>query len=364
MKKLFYVFILVTLPFLILRCVDSVPFPTKSDEGFLSLEGTFHNLVDTQFIRLYRTKGYTATPDIVRNAKITVFSSDNKSGTYEEVRPGIYALLPQILRGESGKQYFLEIKTADGNIYRTVPETMPLPVKPDSISFSVYDKEKLSDSGVKINDKTLKILMNTPSKSGNTDAFLRWNIDDSFQFATLAACTPFGTTMTCYYSRRMPISRLAIASSKDLQLNYIAALPINEMSLEQFALQYKEIHYWQVYQNSITENAFNYWKSVDRASNQVGSLFDEVPAYVKSNIYNVNDKNEKVLGYFEVAAVEKIVRPLTRGILNRDYGGNIYPKEQDPCNDIRRVQRTLCCNCPQYEINGWLNSPKMPLYWK
>jgi Domain of unknown function (DUF4249) len=364
MKKLIYVFILIKLSFFEIGCIDSVPFPTKSDEGFLSVEGTFNNLVDTQFIRLYNSKGYTATPEIVRNAKITVFSSDNKSGNYEEIRPGVYAFLPQILRGESGKSYFLEIKTTDNKIYRTEPETMPQPVKPDSISFNGYVKEQLSASGVKVKEKTLQILINTPSKSGNTDAFLRWNIEDSFQFATLSSCTPFGNTTTCYYSRKMPVSRLAIASSKDLQLNYIAALPVNEVSLKQFELQFKEIHYWQVSQNSITEKAYNYWKSVDKSSNQVGSLFDEVPAYVKSNIYNVDDKNEKVLGYFEVAAVEKIVRPLTRGLINQDYGADIYPKDQDPCGDFRFRQNTLCCQCQRYEINGWLNSPLKPSYWK
>jgi Domain of unknown function (DUF4249) len=365
MKRQSYLFFVLHLTFLASSCVDSVPFPTKSDEGFLSVEGTFHNLADTQFVRLFRSQGYTALPTFVSEAKVTVFGNDKTVGTFEEIRPGVYALMPNILRGSVGTSYYVEIKTKDGKIYRSEPETMPEPVKPDSISFSAYDKEELSPSGFKTEDRVLKILINTSIKRGNLDAFFRWNIDDSFEFNTLPECNPsFKNVITCYYSRKMPTSRLALASSKDLLYSRVDGFAINEVSLRLFSLQFKEIHYWRVNQNTITEKAYNYWKDIDKVSNQVGSLFDVAPAYVKGNIFNVIDKEEKVLGYFEVAAVERIVRPLTIGLINRDYGF-VQAKEFDPCDDYYTpLKRPLCCNCPSYQISGWFNSLKKPTYWK
>jgi Domain of unknown function (DUF4249) len=365
MQKLLYLFLIINLSFWVHSCVDSVPFPTKSEEGFLSVEGTFHNLADTQFVNLYRSKGYNATPNPEINARITVFSNDNKSAIYDEIRPGVYALLPQILRGEVGKRYFIEIKTSDGKTYQSEPDTMPEPVKPDSISFSAYDKSELSPSGFETKDRVLKILINTPIKQGNMDAFLRWNIDDSFEFNTLPECNPsFKNVITCYYSRKMPNSRLALASSKDLLYQRVDDFAINEVSLRLFSLQFKEIHYWRVNQNAITEKAYSYWKNIDKVSNQVGSLFDVAPAYVKGNLFNVTDKEEKVLGYFEIAAVERIVRPLTIGLINRDYGF-VQAKEYDPCDDYYTPEkRPLCCNCPIYQIIGWTNTPQKPSYWK
>jgi hypothetical protein len=365
MKKRLYLFCVLYITFLVSSCVDSIPFPTKSEEGFLSVEGTFHNLSDTQFVNLYRSKGYGSAPNPEINAKITVFSNDNKSANYSEIRPGVYAFLPQILRGDIGKRYYIEIKTKDGKTYQSEPETMPEPVKPDSISFSAYDKSELSPSGIETKDRVLKILINTPIKRGNSDAFLRWHIDDSFEFNTLPECNPsFKNVLTCYYSRRMPTSHLALASSKDLLYPRVDALAINEVSLRFFSLQFKEIHYWHVNQNAITEKAYNYWKNIDKVSNQVGSLFDVAPAYVKGNLFNVVDKEEKVLGYFEIAAVERIVRPLTIGLINRDYGF-IQAKEFDPCDDYYTfAKRPLCCNCPSYQIAGWFNSSRKPYYWK
>jgi Domain of unknown function (DUF4249) len=365
MQKLLYLFLVINLSFLIGSCVDSVPFSTKSEDGFLSVEGTFHNLADTQFLTLYRSRGYTSAPNPEIKARITIFSNDNKSAMYNEIRPGVYALLPQILRGDVGKRYYIEIKTRDGKTYQSEPETMPEPVKPDSISFSAYDKEELSPSGIKTEDRVLKILINTPIKQGNNDAFLRWNIDDSFEFNTLPECEPsFKRVITCYYSRKMPVSRVALVSSKDLLYSRVDAFAINEVSLQLFSLQFKEIHYWRVTQNSITEKAYNYWKNIDKVSNQVGSLFDVAPAYVKGNLFNVNDTEEKVLGYFEIVAVERIARPLTIGLINRDYG-SIRAKEEDPCDNYYSSEKyPLCCDCPNYQISGWLNSPQKPTYWK
>jgi Domain of unknown function (DUF4249) len=365
MKKLMYFITTINLSLLINSCIDSVPFPTKSDEGFLAIDGTFHNLADTQFIRLYRSAGYEATPNFVTGAIVTVYGNNNTSATYNEIRPGIYALLPKILRGVVGTSYYVEIKTRNGSIYRSAPEVMPAPVKPDSISFSAYDKEELSESGIKIIGRTLRLLINTPLKNGNIDASLRWYIEDCFEFITIPECGPFKSVLTCYYSRpTLPTNRMVLASSKDLLISRADALPINEFSLQKFPLQFKNKHVWNVTQFSITEKAYNYWKGVDKISNQVGSLFDLAPAYVQGNIYNTSDATEKVLGYFEVAAVEKIARPLTIGLINRDYG-YVLPLDSDPCDNIYdERQRPLCCYCPSFTIPGWSNSPQEPYYWQ
>jgi hypothetical protein len=99
MQKLLYLFLVINLSFLVGSCVDSVPFPTKSEDGFLSIEGTFHNLADTQFVKLFRSQGYAAPPVFVSDAKVTVFGNDKTSGTFKEIRQGVYALMPNILRG-------------------------------------------------------------------------------------------------------------------------------------------------------------------------------------------------------------------------------------------------------------------------
>jgi len=61
-----------------------------------------------------------------------------------------------------------------------------------------------------------------------------------------------------------------------------------------------------VKQYSIGEEAFHYWNELKKTSLEQGGLFDRQPALLKSNIQNVNDETEIVLGFFSMASqVEK-----------------------------------------------------------
>jgi Domain of unknown function (DUF4249) len=375
MKKLLYLFFLLKIAFVTEGCVDAVPFPTKAEQGYIVVDGGFNNSSDAQFVRLYRSKGYDASPDYIINANVSVIGSDGSKFYFDEINPGVYTTLFKE-RGRPGISYYVEISLPFGDTYRSEPEVMPEPIKPDSISFRAYEREELSSSGLKTSEKLLKIEINTPLKNKNLDAFFHWTIEDGFEF-TEVNYTPLQNPppRTCYYTRRVtPQERVAIASSKNLQLSYVNALNLNETSLEQFQLQYKQVHVWHVSQNVITEKAYNYWKDIDRVSFQVGSLFDVTAAYVKGNISNIKDKDEKVLGYFEVAATEKISRRLSVGEINRDYY-EILIKDESPCdfnvkNNCRfgfkyegRIEQ-ICCDCPSYQISGWNNSLQRPNYWK
>jgi hypothetical protein len=360
MKKVLILFMLLKI-FFIFGCVDAIKFPTKAEEGFLSFEGSFNNLEDTQYIRLYHSVGYESRPERVNGAKITLFSNDTLSAKYSEVQPGVYVLLPKLLKGNIGSNYYVEISIGN-TTYRSEPEIMPAPIKPDSVSFSVYDSESLSSIDVKISTQTLKVLINTPLKNGNTDGFLRWDIEDSFDFNTLPECG--GKPFTCYYSRnRMPNSRVIVASSKVSKVSRADRFAINETTLEENIAQFKDTHYWLVFQKSISEKAFNYWKRIDEISNQVGSIFDVAPAYVKGNIYNIENPEEKVLGYFEVASIERITGSIHGTFINQNLiskGKQIYPC----AGEYTRNKAALCCACSGFEIPGWRNSQYKTYYWK
>ncbi len=56
-------------------------------------------------------------------------------------------------------------------------------------------------------------------------------------------------------------------------------------------------------QYSLGEEAFHYWNELKKTSQEQGFLFDRQPALLKSNIHNVNDESEIVLGFFTMAGV-------------------------------------------------------------
>ena len=60
-----------------------------------------------------------------------------------------------------------------------------------------------------------------------------------------------------------------------------------------------------VKQYSISEKEYDFWNNLKKVSEAGGDIFDSQPYQVISNIHNVNDASEMVLGYFEVSAVSR-----------------------------------------------------------
>jgi hypothetical protein len=57
-----------------------------------------------------------------------------------------------------------------------------------------------------------------------------------------------------------------------------------------------------VNQYSLSADEYVYWEKVQNIFQEVGSLYDITPASISSNIYCIENPNEKVLGYFSVSA--------------------------------------------------------------
>ena len=55
---------------------------------------------------------------------------------------------------------------------------------------------------------------------------------------------------------------------------------------------------------SMTEEEYNYWKNISAIINRDGSLFDPPPGTVRGNLYNIDNEDDLILGYFSVSAVE------------------------------------------------------------
>ena len=60
-----------------------------------------------------------------------------------------------------------------------------------------------------------------------------------------------------------------------------------------------------VKQHSLTRGAFQYWDKMKAQSDDTGGLFETQPVSSTGNICNVDDPEEKVLGYFFVTQVQK-----------------------------------------------------------
>jgi hypothetical protein len=58
-------------------------------------------------------------------------------------------------------------------------------------------------------------------------------------------------------------------------------------------------------QYSISDNEFGFWNNLKRVNESVGDIFALQPFPVISNIRNINEPEERILGFFQVSAVKQ-----------------------------------------------------------
>jgi hypothetical protein len=81
-----------------------------------------------------------------------------------------------------------------------------------------------------------------------------------------------------------------------------------------------------VNQYSLNEDEYLYWEKLQNLSEQVGGLYDMIPSAVPSNVYCLDDPNEKVQGYFSVSASS------SKRIFIRDhFAGVVTPYTDAAC---------------------------------
>jgi hypothetical protein len=87
-----------------------------------------------------------------------------------------------------------------------------------------------------------------------------------------------------------------------------------------------------VRQMSVSKKEFDFWSNMKQVNEIRGSIFDTQPYSVISNIYNIDNPGERVLGYFSVSAVkEKRIY-----ILPTDIYGMGLPQFNYDCQEYAR----------------------------
>ena len=107
-----------------------------------------------------------------------------------------------------------------------------------------------------------------------------------------------------------------IKNTSSLEESRIDRYPLNFISnlTDRLRLKYSIL----AKQYSLNEDEYQYWEKIKNITEQVGGLYDITPSSVPSNVYCLNDSNEKVLGYFSVSA------STSKRLFIKDHFAGIY----------------------------------------
>lgn len=335
------------------NCVSPYNYEPEEVGSFLVVSGGINQLDAVNRIRLTWSTPYQTYSNAraIEGAQIVLVNSKNESEPFYYEEEGWYAHYGAQVPIQVGESYHIEIENL-GKRYRTDIQTVPEPILADSISYHVGFNEFVNKNGSVITNEIIEVFINTPINVGGEISYLRWKTDESWSLAE-RSCHPLATPKVCYVNDPISIDQIFIYSTENISGDYLPQKLVGD-KINPKRIEFLSKHYFNVSQLTLNKKTYEYWEKVVQLANPDGDIFDLPPAPLPGNVYNVDNKNEIVLGYFEVTG-----KSITRKALYRNDIDPLRVPDKDYLCSYWGGYGPICCNC--LLLDG--STLERPDYW-
>ncbi|WP_461444564.1 DUF4249 domain-containing protein [Maribacter sp.] len=279
-------------------------------EDILVVNALITNENKHQEVRLSRPYRFDENAPIAEENAMVSIDNGTEQFAFEEVEPGIYVSdVP--FAAETGKPYRLLITTENGRSYQS--DAMQLPVANTSID-NLYAERTTNDEG----DEGMGIFVDTFDASSESN-YYRYEYQETFKIIA-----PFWSPMDVVFViqesdgpvfdviLREREEKVCYGTEREKSINVVNTLNLGEDRLSRYNVRFIDrSDYILSHRYSIlvrqyvqTPEAFAYYEALRGLSQSSTSVFSEdQPGFLAGNIFSLDDENENVAGFFEVAAV-------------------------------------------------------------
>jgi hypothetical protein len=304
------VFILILILLTVASCEEEIDLVSDKFEESMVVEGMITNKPGPYTVRISKTAPVDK-PEYNPYSGCIVIIRDN-SGNSEnltEVSPGVYKTSETGMQGQAGISYSLEIHTPEGKVYATDYQEIKQPVAIDTVYANVEYTEELAGNNPV---PGYRFYLSTET-ANNNDTYFVWMFEETYEYTAdyqLASTLYMGqweynfdpdTLYRCWRSRMLnnvfteQTTNLSVPKITDKSLFFI------DNKTKRLQIRYSI----QARQYVVNRDTYFFWDNIkDRLSG--GNFIQlEQPFQVESNVYNVNNNEESVLGYFTVASLSE-----------------------------------------------------------
>lgn len=290
------------------------PTVIDSPKSYLIVEGVI-NTNDTTTIKISRTvKLSSKTTNNPVEANVSVESDNGESYGLYESAPGIYKLDGTFL--DSSHKYRLHITTInENNEYR-------------SDFVAAKNAPPIDSIGYALTAKGIQIYANAHDATRNT-RYYRFDYTETWKFHSLynsgwvsngVEIVPRPGDQQVYYCfKSASSSSILLGSTAKLTQDFLFQTPITTIDATSEKLETKYSILLKQY--ALTEDAYKFWETLRKNTEQLGSIFDAEPTQLAGNIHNIKDNSEVVIGFISAGAIatKRIF------IANEQLPGNFFP---------------------------------------
>lgn len=359
-------------------CVEPFNLNLKSNLKILTVDATLTDTSDEQVITLTETVNSNGSayslPLLKATAEILINGTERVS--FIEKGLGVYAL-PATFKLKAGTTYKLFFSKADGTKYESGEDkvtTVPEIIKVHD-EFIVNGIEK----GTNIYDPANYVYLDTQDPANDKNNYLwSWRLWERqsvcatcyngryFLSPLPARCREERAFAGQTFDYFCPGDCWEILYNKDLNVFsdiYSNGNPITNRLIAKIPYYNVKGALIEIKQQSISPEAYRYFKLLADQIQNNGSLVDTPPAAIIGNIKNVNNPDEAIAGFFMVTSVRNIRywidRKSAEGKNINPLGLLDHPLSPEPQgNDTTRPPFAQCIiglNRTPVRPNGWVN---------
>lgn len=293
-------------------------------EDAIVVEATITNETKKHRILITRTYKFEDNgPSPESNAQVTIIEGDNNTIHFTEESPGWYVSDDEF-KAINGVEYQLSINTQGGGSYLSGKMVLSKPGEIDE----VYATREINSFGTEI--MSINVDSYDPE---NESHYYRYTYEETYKiiapswvhkdFVLLAGPFPgFDERpieeQVCYNT--IASNSILQTSTTQLMEDKVTKFLVRSIAADDPILRDRYSILVKQYIQSL--EAYSYYDILNQLSG-TGSLFSQIqPGFINSNILSLENKNEKVLGFFEVSSVSE-----KRIFVNYD---DVFPGEPIP----------------------------------
>ncbi len=276
-----------------------------------------------------------------------VFLFDDQDNRIEipERLTGVYELDldRSVFPVEVGRSYGITIATQDGRQLRSALDPLLAVPKAESISLVETTREVTNSIGEPEDVPYFEFSVETPAGSSEPGkkARLQWEFERTYKLTDSPQIVAPGEPKTCFITEAVEVQDISILDVNLLTGTDRVQFPVFETPIN---FRFAEGFYLTIYQQSLSEGAYNYWSQVSQVLERTGNMFETPAGKIRSNISNVEEGSEdEIFGYFYATQRDTIrlfVSPETANNPAKFCPGP--PSIAPPGGGCPRVP---CCDC-------------------
>ena len=294
---------------LMLSCVEEVTFETFNEnllvvDGFITDQPGPHRIsIKRSGIFKDQTDGGQEEP--IRGAQVSIYDDLGNVFTLDETDSG-YETTEDFV-GIAGRSYSICVVLDDQTTYHSEPDLLTVPEPIDDLYYELGFETFINDQNQLKEAFKVKFLVDYTYPE--EEVYYKWDWYHTFIFETfcithpeIISCNdpdpnnlPPSYCFVTRWSNDFSKSYLNIGSNKDYSIREQHGHLIHSLDL---TIEFIHKYSFLVNQYGLSQDAYMFWSQVDRQLNNVGSIFDPTPTRITGNVYNVDDPEELVLGYF------------------------------------------------------------------